>query len=119
MIRAAGGIFGSTGHSGREHQMTVAQPPAVQVYLLGGFRVVVRGHRVDDHAWRRKTARQLFKCLLSRPKRRMTRDDVVELFWPDSDAEAASTNLRSTIHAMRRALAAAEETDALGIVFGD
>jgi DNA-binding SARP family transcriptional activator len=99
--------------------MTVAQPPAVQVYVLGGFRVVVRGHGVDDHAWRRKTARQLFKCLLSRPKRRMTRNEVVELFWPDSDAEAASTNLRSTIHAMRRALAPAEETDALGMVFGD
>jgi DNA-binding SARP family transcriptional activator len=102
-----------------EHQIAVAQPPAVQVYLLGGFRVVVGGHGVDDHAWRRKAARQLFKCLLSRPKRRMTRDEVVELFWPDSDAEAASTNLRSTIHAMRRALAPAEETDALGIVFGD
>jgi DNA-binding SARP family transcriptional activator len=99
--------------------MTVAQPPAVQVYVLGGFRVVVRGHGVDDHAWRRKTARQLFKCLLSRPKRRMTRDEIVELLWPDSDPEAASTNLRSTIHAMRRALAPVEETDALGVVFGD
>jgi DNA-binding SARP family transcriptional activator len=99
--------------------MTVAHPSAVQVYLLGGFRVVVRGQAVEDHAWRRKTARQLFKCLLSRPKRRMTRDEVVELFWPESDPEAASTNLRSTIHAMRRALAPAEETDPIGMVFGD
>jgi DNA-binding SARP family transcriptional activator len=102
-----------------EHHVTVARPPVVQAYLLGGFRVVVHGHVVDDHAWRRRSARQLFKCLLSRPKRRMTRDEIVELFWPDSDAEAASTNLRSTIHAMRRALAPAEDVDALGMVFGD
>jgi DNA-binding SARP family transcriptional activator len=102
-----------------EHQATAAHQPAVQVYLCGGLRVVVRGRVVEDHAWRRKTARQLFKCLLSRPNRRMTRDEVVDLLWPDSDSEAASSNLRSTIHAMRRVLEPAEQVSGIGIVFGD
>jgi DNA-binding SARP family transcriptional activator len=96
-----------------------ARPPLVQVFTLGGFRVLVGGRVVEDRAWRRKTARQLFKVLLSRPGRRMTRDEVVELFWPDSDAVAASSNLRSTIYAMRRALDSHGQPAGRGVVFGD
>ena len=94
-------------------------PPAVQVFALGGFRVLVRGRVVDDQAWRRKTARQLFKVLLSQPNRRMTRDEVVELLWPESDQEAASSNLRSTLHALRQVLEPASESDFPRIVFSD
>jgi DNA-binding SARP family transcriptional activator len=89
------------------------------VYTLGGFRVLVDGETVDDHAWRRKTARQLFKVLLTRPGRRMTRDEVVELFWPDSDADAASSNLRSALYAMRRALGGHSVSSPPEVVFGD
>jgi len=86
--------------------------PTVRVYTLGTFKVLVGEQAVDEHAWRRKSARQLFKVLLTRPGRRMTRDEVIELFWPESDSEAAASNLRSTLYAMRRAL----ESE---IVFGD
>lgn len=99
--------------------LAAASAPAVQVYALGGFRVLVRGHPVEDHAWHRKAGRQLFKCLLSRASRRMTRDEVFDLFWPESDPDAASSNLRSTIHAMRRALESADRDGGVGIVFGD
>src|SRR5262245_33760467 len=79
-----------------------ASPP--RIYLLGGFRVVLDGRSVPEGAWRRRKARQLFKCLLTRPRRRLTKDEAVELFWPDSDVDASSTNLRTTIHAIRQAL---------------
>ena len=88
----------------RGQESPAVQPPAVQVFALGGFKVVVRGQVLPEHAWRRKTARQLFKILLSRPNRRMTRDEVIELLWPESDPDAASSNLRSTIFALRHAL---------------
>jgi DNA-binding SARP family transcriptional activator len=94
--------------------------PGVQVYTLGSFRVLVRGHLVEDNVWRRRTARQLLKALLSRPGRRMTRDEVIELLWPESDSDAAGTNLRSTLHAMRRALEPEDApTERLGVVFAD
>src|SRR5690242_21827119 len=94
--------------------------PGVQVFTLGSFRVLVRGRLVEDHVWRRRTARQLLKALLSRPGRRMTRDEVIELLWPESDSDAAATNLRSTLHAMRRALEPDDgPTERLGIVFAD
>jgi DNA-binding SARP family transcriptional activator len=96
-----------------------AEYPRVQVFTLGGFRVLVGGRVVEDSAWRRKAARQLFKVLLSRPGRRITRDEVVELFWPESDPDAASSNLRSTIYAMRRALQSQGQAAGLDVVFGD
>jgi DNA-binding SARP family transcriptional activator len=76
----------------------------VQVYLLGDFRVRVHGRVIGTSAWRRKKAQQLFKYLLSRPNRRVLKDMAVDEFWPDSSPEAASSNLRSSIHALRQVL---------------
>jgi DNA-binding SARP family transcriptional activator len=100
-------------------QEDASNTPAVRVYSLGAFRVLVGNQVVEDNAWRRRTARQLFKVLLTRPGRRMTRDEVVELFWPESDPDAASTNFRSTLHAMRRAIEPSDRPGTLGIVFSD
>jgi len=97
----------------------IINPPFVEVFALGGFRVLVSGRLVDDQAWRRRSARQLFKILLGRPNRRMARDEVIELLWPESDPAAASTNLRSTIHAMRRVLEPPALASLSGVVFGD
>jgi DNA-binding SARP family transcriptional activator/predicted negative regulator of RcsB-dependent stress response len=102
-----------------EEPLATVNPPAVQAFVLGGFRVVVHGQLVADRDWRRRSARQLFKALLSRPTRRMTRDEVTDLLWPDSDPDAASSNMRSTLHAMRGVLERAGRTVGLGIVFGD
>jgi predicted ATPase/DNA-binding SARP family transcriptional activator len=76
----------------------------IRVYTLGRFQVVVRGRALPEDAWRRRKARQLFKCLLSRRHHRLTRDEAIELLWPDSDPEAGAINLRSAMHAIRQAL---------------
>jgi DNA-binding SARP family transcriptional activator len=94
--------------AGAQHEPQPRTTPSVRIVTLGGFRVVLHGRELDERAWRRKTGRQLLKILLSRPNRRISRDEVVEILWPDSDPEAASINLRSAIHALRRTLSAAE-----------
>jgi len=76
----------------------------VRVETLGGFRVTVAGPVLADDAWGRRKARQLFKCLLSRPRQRVAKDRLVEWLWPDSDPEAAGSTLRSTVHALRSTL---------------
>jgi len=78
--------------------------PAIQVFTLGTFRVVVQGRVLDGGAWRRRQARQLFKALLSRPERRLLKDQAIELLWPDGDPEAGAANLRPTLTALRHAL---------------
>jgi DNA-binding SARP family transcriptional activator len=102
----------------RERQPPAPSPP-VRVYTLGGFRVFVANRVVEDNAWRRRAARQLFKVLLTRPGRRMTRDEIVELFWPESENDAAASNLRSTVYAMRRALEPSGAEPAPEVLFGD
>jgi DNA-binding SARP family transcriptional activator len=104
--------------TGRE-TLANGPPPTVQVFALGGFRVLVRGQPVEEKAWRRRAARQLFKCLLSRSSRRLTRDEVFDLFWPESDSNGASSSLRSTLHAMRRAIESPDRSSGVGIVFSD
>jgi DNA-binding SARP family transcriptional activator len=91
----------------------------VHVSTLGGFRVVVDGCIVEDAAWRRRSARQLFKVLVTHFGRHVCRDEVIELFWPDSDGDAAASNLRSTLHAVRQALNPARLAPAPEVVFGD
>src|SRR5438552_845205 len=94
-------------------------PPTVQVFAPGGFQVLVDGEALHEHAWRRKGARQLFKMLLSRPSRRMSRDEVVDVLWPESEPESSDTNLRSTLFAMRRALELPDAGAAVAMVFSD
>ncbi|GAC1314565.1 MAG: AAA family ATPase [Chloroflexota bacterium] len=98
----------------------------VQVYTLGQFRLVSDGQPINASAWRRKKARQVFKYLLSRPHRRALKETVVDLFWPDSDPTAASTNLRSTIHAIRQVIdlgnaedVVVADADSIGLYEGD
>src|SRR5437763_17209756 len=101
---------GDRGQTGAQGSVEPGSP-TVQIYTFGDFRVVTRAGLLGIDAWRRRKALQLFKYLLSRPNHRVLKETAIELFWPDSDAEAASTNLRSSIHAIRRALEPAGAAD--------
>src|SRR5262245_30810115 len=72
--------------------------------MLGAFRVHVDDELVVETAWRRRKGRQLFKLLVGRADRRPLKDEAIEVLWPRSDPAAASTNLRTTVRALRQAL---------------
>ena len=59
---------------------------------------------VEPHHWRRDRAAALVKLLAVTPQHRMHREQVVELFWPDSDPEVAGAGLRKAVHFARKAL---------------
>jgi DNA-binding SARP family transcriptional activator len=81
----------------------LAHREGLRIFVLGGFRIEGVSGALANDGWTRRKARQLLKCLLSRPSRRLTRDEAYELFWPDSDV--APSNLRVVLHALRQALA--------------
>jgi DNA-binding SARP family transcriptional activator len=93
--------------------------PAIQAFVLGVVRVLIRGQALGDEAWHRKKARQLFKLMLTHPNRRTGKEEVIELLWPESDPETGSTNLRFAIHAMRRAFDTVEAQAGAAAVFVD
>jgi len=76
---------------------------AVRVWLLGGFQVAVGSRTIGAKQWRLRKAAILVKVLALAPKRRLPRERVMELLWPGFGKEAASNNLRQTLHAARKA----------------
>jgi DNA-binding SARP family transcriptional activator len=82
--------------------------PAIQIYLLGGFRFVVNGRSMTERAWGRHKPLQLLKCLLTRPNRRMLEGEAAELFFPDS-GDAARSTIGSTLSTIRSKLGWSKE----------
>jgi predicted ATPase/DNA-binding SARP family transcriptional activator len=71
---------------------------------LGGFSVAVGDDVVSDRAWRLRKAKALVKILALAPDRRVHRERLAELLWPDRAADAAANNLNQALYSARRAL---------------
>jgi predicted ATPase/DNA-binding SARP family transcriptional activator len=76
----------------------------VDINLLGGFSVVVDGRPVAASAWTRRSAAALVKVLALRPGRRLPREQVMDLLWPDLLLDQASPRLHKAAHYARTAL---------------
>ncbi len=71
-------------------------------YCLGSFQVYLNGQPVSD--WPSLKARSIFKYLLAQPGVAVTKDILMDLFWPEADPEAARHNLHQAIHSLRKTL---------------
>ena len=72
----------------------VREPPALTFTLLGGFSVTRGAWRADDAAWERRVAQRLVRFLLLHRDGFVSEDEIVEVFWPDRDADSARRSLR-------------------------
>jgi predicted ATPase/DNA-binding SARP family transcriptional activator len=79
---------------------------ALRIRLLGGFEIAGDA-AVPESAWRLRRAKSLVKLLALAPDRRMHREQVAEVLWPDRDPASAANNLRQALFTARRALDAA------------
>ena len=77
---------------------------ALRIGLLGGFSVTVGDRKVDENAWRLRKAASLVKLLALASGHRLHRERAMDLLWPELGQEAASNNLRQTLHVARRTL---------------
>ncbi|GCE12653.1 tetratricopeptide repeat protein [Tengunoibacter tsumagoiensis] len=82
--------------------------PLLRIYLLGQFRIerLQDGdwRTIDSRTWHRRRARALLGCLLSNSGRRLGREQVMELLWPDLDIDLASNRLNGAVHELRQIL---------------
>lgn len=74
------------------------------VRLLGGFAASAAGEAIPDERWPSLRSRHLVQLLALADRRRLARDQVIELLWPQLDAEAGAANLRKAAHHARQAL---------------
>ncbi len=76
--------------------------PRLQVSFLGEFRVVVND--LSATHWQGRKAKLLFAYLAINHKRRISREVLMETFWPAAEPEAARNSLNVALHQVRRAL---------------
>ncbi|WP_173059527.1 BTAD domain-containing putative transcriptional regulator [Phytohabitans houttuyneae] len=64
----------------------VAVPPAnLAIRVLGRFEVILNEVPVPSSAWRSRKARDLLRILVARRGRRVAREELAALLWPDDD----------------------------------
>ncbi|MGE3267421.1 MAG: tetratricopeptide repeat protein [Chloroflexota bacterium] len=81
-----------------------ATPAPFRITTLGRFQIERGGQPVELSGSQGLKGLQLFKCLLSRPGRRLPRDQAYELFWPDSPRNKVDTTFRTGIKRLRDVL---------------
>ena len=78
--------------------------PTVHITLLGRFAVSVDGVPVAGTHWTRRQAAALVKVLALAPGRRLHREQVIDLVWPEDTIEEAIPKLHKAAHFARRAI---------------
>ncbi|HTQ92512.1 MAG TPA: AAA family ATPase [Streptosporangiaceae bacterium] len=78
--------------------------PEIQVTLLGRFVVRVGGVPVADASWKRRHAAVVVKVLALAPGRRLHREQVIDLVWPEGTIAEAVPKLHKAAHFARRAI---------------
>ncbi len=77
---------------------------ALIIRMFGTFEVVREGKPLHETAWHTQQAKQVLKVLVLARGRAVPSDRLIEWLWPDANPATTSTTLRSTVHALRRAL---------------
>jgi pimeloyl-ACP methyl ester carboxylesterase/DNA-binding SARP family transcriptional activator len=79
--------------------------PMVRITTLGRFGVVVDGAEVPASAWGSRRARQLCKRLVAARGWPVTRDELIDMLWPDEfDRQKLGARLSVQLSAVRRVL---------------
>jgi DNA-binding SARP family transcriptional activator len=72
------------------------------IYCFGPFRVYQRHHLIEE--WNGLRGQAVLKYLVARRGTPIAKDVLMDVFWPDADAEAARRNLHQAIYSLRQTL---------------
>ena len=78
--------------------MSKSHAAGLAIQLPGDFRVLVRGHAVEDAQWSRPQAKLLVKLLALDPKHQLHRQQLIDAIRPDLDPESGAANLHKITH---------------------
>ena len=104
VLETHGVRLGSTTSAGLLFSLKHQSVGAVEINTLGGFRVVRDGTPVTRTAWQSKKARDLLKILVARRGRPATREQLMEMLWPEDDPRKVSNRLSVALATLRAVL---------------
>jgi DNA-binding SARP family transcriptional activator len=76
--------------------------PSLVVYCLGPFRVYQNDQLINE--WPSSKGKSIFKYMIAHRKQSVPKEVLMELFWPDTQPDAARNNLNVSIYGLRQAL---------------
>jgi DNA-binding SARP family transcriptional activator/tetratricopeptide (TPR) repeat protein len=79
-------------------------PVPMEVRLLGRFAVCIGPDELATSRWPSLRAAHLVQLLSLQPRRRLSRDRLIDALWPQLEPEAGAANLRKATHHARQAL---------------
>jgi DNA-binding SARP family transcriptional activator len=87
---------------------------AVRAYCFGTFELYINWDKVQS--WHSQKAKTLFKYMITRRKKPVTRELLVETLWPDCEPEVGRNNLKAAIYSLRQTLSSLTTRDMPQIV---
>ena len=95
-------VIEENGDGERPFAINNSATPQLTIYCLGTFRVYEDEHPVEE--WPSRKGKAIFKYLLLHRQQRITKDVLMDAFWPEATADAARNNLNVAIYGLRQAL---------------
>jgi ATP/maltotriose-dependent transcriptional regulator MalT/DNA-binding SARP family transcriptional activator len=81
-----------------------AKIPQLQIRTLGGFLVYRGTHLMEEKDWERNLSRQLLMAIASYGTQKISKHLLVDDLWPDANWASGATNLKVTLHRLRKSL---------------
>lgn len=75
---------------------------ALRVYCFGPFRVLCRSTLISN--WQSLKGKSIFKYLVKHHHSPVSKEMLMEVFWPDTDPESSRRNLHQAIYNLRQTL---------------
>jgi len=81
---------------------TTTGTPGLAVHCLGPFQVFLNDQLIEN--WPLRKGLAIFKYLLVHRRSFISKEILMETFWPEADPEAARRNLHQAIYSLRQSL---------------
>lgn len=101
-MQQAASSQGGRGEGGRGGGTGGERDASLRVYLFSAFRVLVNGVPVQDQLG--KKTKTLFKVLAANLGKRISKDILIDLVWPETDPAKGYASLKVAIHSLRTVL---------------
>ncbi len=87
-------------------KLPALEEAVARIYTLGQFRLERRigadWQPVTETAWQHRRVRSLLGGLISSPRRKLGREQLMDALWPELDAEAAAARLDRAVYSLRQ-----------------
>lgn len=110
-------LLSSPGLSQKNHHPGRKSMPSLVIYCLGQFRVYRDDELIRD--WPSNKSKSIFKYLIFHRPRPVHKERLMDLFWQESEPDAAQRNLYQAVYSLRQSLRDVNDPDLSQILYQD